>query len=159
MKTLSPLERVCKHVKQFDESLQPLVYEEAMKTSDEAAQRLGVEVAQIAKSILFRSDDRYGLFVAAGDVRIHAKQIKACLGGKKPKMATPEEVTEITGFVVGAVCPFGLLHDIPIFVDTSLQRFSTIYTAAGIAESLLPLSYEKLLTITGGTPINAALPE
>lgn len=159
MSVITPLDRVREHVQKFDTNLEPIVYEEALKTSDEAAQALGVDVAQIAKSILFRSNDAYGLFVAAGDIRIHPKQVKKCLGGKKPKMASPEEVLQVTGFRVGAVCPFALLQEVPIFIDESLQRFDTVYTAAGIPESLLPVSYSKLLDMTKGVSINAAAPE
>ncbi|MFY0546165.1 YbaK/EbsC family protein [Brevibacillus sp. H7] len=155
----SPLDRVRTFVKRFDPSLEPMVFDEPMKTSEEAAQMLGVEVGQIAKSILFRTRERYGLFVAAGDVRIHTRQVKACLGGGQPKMASPEEVLSITGFEVGAVCPFALREEVPVYIDESLRRFPVVYTAAGIAESLLPVSFEQLVEITGGTVINAASEE
>lgn len=156
---LSPLERVREYVKRHDPSLEPLVFAEMMKTSEEAARVLGVEIGQIAKSILFRSKDRYGLFVAAGDVRIHPKQVKKCLEGGQPKMASPEEVVEITGFQVGAVCPFALLQEVPVFIDESLRRFPVVYTAAGIAESLLPVTFEQLVEMTKGTIIDAASEE
>jgi Cys-tRNA(Pro) deacylase len=156
MLTAEPLHRVCEAVKSFDESLEPIIYDEPLKTTEEAARALRVEIGQIAKSLLFRSDDNYGLFVAAGDVRVNQKKVKKLLGGKKAKMASPEEVEQITGFKVGAVCPFGLLQQVPIFIDESLQRFNIVYTAAGIPESLLPVSYEKLLEITKGTVINVA---
>lgn len=155
----SPLEKVERFVQQYDSSLVPLLFPEPMKTSEEAATALGVEIGQIAKSILFRANDEYALFVAAGDVRIHAKQVKAAFHGAKAKMASPEEVEAVTGFQVGAVCPFALQREVPIFVDASLQRFSLVYTAAGIAESLLPVSYEQLLEMTNGRVIDAASAE
>lgn len=156
--TQSPLERVRAFVQACDPGLAPLIFDEPMKTSEEAARTLNVEVGQIAKSILFRAKERYGLFVAAGDVRIPSRQVKACLGGQ-PKMASPEEVLRITGFEVGAVCPFALLEDVPVFLDQSLSRFPVVYTAAGIAESLLPVTFEQLVRITGGTVFNTAAME
>ncbi|MED4752632.1 YbaK/EbsC family protein [Brevibacillus choshinensis] len=155
----SPLERVERYVQQYESSLVPLLFPEPMKTSEEAATALGVEIGQIAKSILFRANEEYALFVAAGDVRIHAKQVKAAFNGVKAKMASPEEVETVTGFQVGAVCPFALQQEVPIFVDASLQRFSLVYTAAGIAESLLPVSFEQLLQMTNGRVIDAASAE
>ncbi|WNC15752.1 YbaK/EbsC family protein [Brevibacillus brevis] len=152
----SPMERVMHHVKQFEPALEPLLFAEPLKTSEQAAEALGAEVGQIAKSILFRAGEQYALFVAAGDVRIHPKQVKAALGSGKAKMASPQEVEAVTGFQVGAVCPFGLAEQVPIFVDSSLQRFAHVYTAAGIAESLLPVSWEQLLKMTGGQVIDAA---
>jgi prolyl-tRNA editing enzyme YbaK/EbsC (Cys-tRNA(Pro) deacylase) len=156
---ISPLERVRAFVKRFDPSLEPLVFDEPMKTSEEAARMLGVEIGQIAKSILFRNRERYGLFVAAGDVRIHPRQVKACLGAGQPKMASPEEVLRITGFEVGAVCPFALQEEVPVYIDESLRRYPLVYTAAGIAESLLPVSFEQLVEITEGTVIRASSEE
>lgn len=60
---------------------------------------------------------------------------------------------------VGAVCPFALLQEVPVFVDASLQRFDVVYTAAGIAESLLAVTYEQLLAITKAQVIDAASAE
>ncbi|MGG1662441.1 YbaK/EbsC family protein [Brevibacillus sp. NRS-1366] len=155
----SPLEKVRSYVQRYQPDLEPILFEEPLETSEVAAHALGVEIGQIAKSILFRADDKYALFVAAGDVRIHSKRVKAALGTGKTKMASPEEVETVTGFRVGAVCPFALEVEVPIFVDRSLQRFSHIYTAAGIAESLLPVTYEALLQMTGAEEIDAASAE
>jgi prolyl-tRNA editing enzyme YbaK/EbsC (Cys-tRNA(Pro) deacylase)/8-oxo-dGTP pyrophosphatase MutT (NUDIX family) len=155
LQTTDPLDRVRAAVQQYDSSLEPLVFDEPLSTSEAAANALGVEVGQIAKSILFRVGERHGLFVAAGDVKIDPKQVRACLGGGKTKMASPEEVREITGFEVGAVCPFALRQAVPVFIDTSLQRFDHVYTAAGIRESVLPITYQQLLAITAGTEFAA----
>jgi len=127
-----PFHRVSEYVKSYDPGLEPLLFKEKMKTSLEAAEVLGVEVGQIAKSILFTSNDQFALFVASGDLRIDMKKVKQLMGGK-PRIASPEEVLRVTGFEVGAVCPFALQHDIPIYIDESLNRFDRVYTAAGIA--------------------------
>ncbi|GED67819.1 cys-tRNA(pro)/cys-tRNA(cys) deacylase [Brevibacillus reuszeri] len=154
-----PLEKVRAYVQRYQPELEPIIFEEPLPTSEIAAQALGVEVGQIAKSILFRAGEKYAMFVAAGDVRIHSKRVKAALGSGKTKMASPEEVVEVTGYQVGAVCPFALEVDVPIFVDRSLQRFSHVYTAAGVPESLLPVTYEVLLQMTGAEEIDAASAE
>jgi prolyl-tRNA editing enzyme YbaK/EbsC (Cys-tRNA(Pro) deacylase) len=68
------INRVREFLKEHNNELEPIVFDEMMKTSEEAARVLGVEIGQIAKSILFRSNDhRYGLFVTAGDMRISPK--------------------------------------------------------------------------------------
>ncbi len=145
------LERARKFLQQFDPELVPMEHEETTKTSAEAAKALNVELGQIAKSILFRSGDKYGLFVAAGDIKINDKKVKALLGGGKAKIAKPEEVEEVTGYHVGGVCPFDIDESIPIFLDESMQRFDAVYTSAGTSHSLLPISFEKLKEVTGGT--------
>lgn len=148
-----PLARVRADLERHDPTLEPLLFDEPLMTSEEAAAKLGIEIGQVAKSILFKSGDRYGLFVAAGDVRIDPKAVKRQLGGKKPRIARPDEVAAVTGFRVGAVCPFALATEVPVFVDASLQRFDKVYTAAGIPESLLPIGFERLVQITAGTVI------
>lgn len=150
-----PLQRVRRFLEALAPTLEPLVFDQKMETSEAAAERLGVQVGQVAKSILFKSNDTYGLFVTAGDVRVDRKVVKRLLGGKKPRIARPEEVVEVTGFQVGAVCPFALATDIPVYVDASLQRFDNVYTAAGVPESLLPIRFDRLVQITGGTVVEA----
>ncbi|WP_028401878.1 YbaK/EbsC family protein [Ectobacillus panaciterrae] len=154
-----PFHRVREYVKKFDNSLEPIEFEERTNTVEEAAKALGIEGAQIAKSILFKSGDRFGLFVTAGDIRINQKKVKMLLGTGKPKLATPEEVQEITGFKIGGVCPFALNKDVPVFLDESMKRFDIVYTAAGTAQSALPITFEKLQTITSGIVINAQTAE
>jgi len=151
-----PLERVRRFVRAFDETLEPLVLAEEVKTSEAAARQLGVETGQIAKSLLFRGAEQYGLIVAAGDVRIRQSALKQWLGGGKVQLAPPEEVLAVTGFEVGAVCPFALLQEVPIYLDRSLLRYELVYTAAGIAEAVLPITPAQLLEITGGTLVDAA---
>ncbi|RFU67674.1 YbaK/EbsC family protein [Peribacillus saganii] len=147
-------QKVSEFLKQLDSSLEPIHFEEDTNTVDEAAKVLGVEGAQIAKSILFKSGASYGLFVTAGDMRINQKVVKSLLGAGKPKLAAPEEVYEITGYKVGGVCPFALNHEVPIFLDESMRRFDIVYTAAGTPHSALPISFEKLQEITKGIVIN-----
>jgi prolyl-tRNA editing enzyme YbaK/EbsC (Cys-tRNA(Pro) deacylase) len=120
-------------------------------TAESAARRIGVEVGQIAKSLLFRDRaGRHHLVVCAGDVKVSSSKLKRRLGSSA-MMASGEEAVRITGFAPGAVCPFGVV-DVPIYVDESLRRFTTIYPAAGTDSSGVPMTYEKLLAITGAQP-------
>lgn len=151
--------KVREYLKQFDQQLEPLEFKEKTNTVEEAANVLGVKGAQIAKSILFKSGDRFGLFVTAGDIRINQKKVKKLLGAGKPKLASPEEVEDITGFKIGGVCPFALNKEVPIFLDESMKRFDVVYTAAGTPQSALPITFEKLQTITNGTVIDAQTAE
>lgn len=144
------LNRVRTYIHRFDPELEPVLFEKKLMTSQEAADTLKVELGQIAKSMLFQSKTTHGLFVTAGDQRIDSKKIKTMIG-RKPKLAPPETVKAMTGFEVGAVCPFGLLEAIPIYIDHTLKRFPLIYTAAGVPESMLPLSFEQLVAMTDGT--------
>lgn len=112
-------------------------------TSEMAAAKIGCEVGQIAKSMLFKGKDGlFRLIVCAGDKRVDNKKLKAALG-VKARFATAEETEAQTGFRPGGVCPFGV-ESVPIFVDFSLSRFDIIYPAAGNDASGVPISYTEL---------------
>lgn len=145
------LKRAREYLQRFDSKLIPLEHAMTTKTSVEAAEALKVEVGQIAKSILFRCGESYGLFVAAGDIKICDKKVKLLLGGEgRARIASPEEVQNITGYRVGGVCPFDIDRSIPIFLDRSMERFDKVYSAAGTAHSYLPISIAQLEEVTGG---------
>ena len=92
-------------------------------TAEAAAQRIGVPVGQIAKSILFKGkDEEYRLVVAAGDKKINSGALKRATGAKH-RMASSEETQEATGFLPGGVCPFGLGEtSVAILLDVSLDE-------------------------------------
>ena len=118
-------------------------------TSVAAAERLGVEVGQIAKSILLKGKDgKFYLVVMPGDRRLKNWRLKAAVG-VKTRMATPEETEAITGFRPGGVCPFGV-ENVEIYLDEALSQFLTIYPAAGTDASGVPMTFSQLRTITNG---------
>jgi prolyl-tRNA editing enzyme YbaK/EbsC (Cys-tRNA(Pro) deacylase) len=120
-------------------------------TSVLAAQQLGVTVGQIAKSLLFvGKDGRYFMVVCPGDKRLSNPKLKL-VTGVKSRMASAEEALAATGFGPGGVCPFGIEKTIPLFIDRSLAHYQTIYPAAGTDSSGVPMTYDQLVSITGGT--------
>ncbi len=120
-------------------------------TSVLAAQQLGVTVGQIAKSLLFAGKDgRFFMVLCPGDKRLSSSRLKA-VTGTKSRMASAEEALATTGFGPGGVCPFGVDHSIPIFVDRSLSAYPTIYPAAGTDSSGVPMTFDQLVRVTGGT--------
>ena len=120
-------------------------------TSVLAAQQLGVTVGQIAKSLLFvGKDGKYFLVLCPGDRRLSSAKLKAATGVKS-RMASAEEARAATGFGPGEVCPFGIEPGVRIFVDASLSAYPVIFPAAGTDSSGVPMTYEQLVTVTGGT--------
>ena len=118
-------------------------------TSEKAAEKIGVEVGQIAKSLLVKGkNETYFLVVCAGDARISNQKLKSVLN-VKTRMANHEETERVTGFKPGGVCPFGL-DDVDIFIDKKLSRYDVIYPAAGTDASGVAMTYDQLCEITGG---------
>lgn len=138
--------------------LQALEFEPgSTPTVETAAARIGVAPGQIAKTLLFTGKSgRAVLVVAAGDVRISSKKLKA-LCGEKMSMADGERTLKLTGFRPGGVCPFGV-DGIPIYLDQSLRRWDTVYPAAGNDATGVPIDYETLALVTGGIPCEISEP-
>ncbi|MGE5544957.1 MAG: YbaK/EbsC family protein [Bacillota bacterium] len=130
--------------------LKIIEFEESTSTCELAAAALGVEVGQIAKTLVFIAEDRPVLVVASGDNKIKSGKLKRRLGVSKVRMADPETVKQVTGYPVGGVCPVALPQELTILLDDSMHRFPVVYAAAGTPNSALPVTMNQLETITGG---------
>jgi prolyl-tRNA editing enzyme YbaK/EbsC (Cys-tRNA(Pro) deacylase) len=119
------------------------------RTAQEAADALGVQVGQIAKSVVFRrrADDAAVLVVASGDRRVDEKKVAALVGpiGR----ADAEFVKLRTGFSIGGVAPLG--HSTPpvTLIDSDLYRFDLIWAAAGHPNGVFCLAPADLARLTG----------
>ena len=112
-------------------------------TVELAAQALGVDGARIAKSMGFRLGDRTVMVVTAGDTKIDNRKYKDQFGGKAV-MLTPEEAVERIGHAVGGVCPFAVNEGVEVYLDRSMQRFETVFPAAGSSNSAIEMNMEEL---------------
>lgn len=117
-------------------------------TVADAAETLGVEPGQIAKTLTVRVGEEVFLLVARGDARLDNQKTKAEFGGR-PRMLGAEETLALTGHVVGGVCPFGLATPLPVYVDLSLRAFAIVYPAAGSRNSSLEVTPERLFALVG----------
>lgn len=131
-----------------------LDYEESTHDSFHAAQAIGVEIGQIAKSILFIADGNPVLVVIAGDKKVHMKKLKKTLGAKKLKFAGEDDVRENTGFGVGAVSPVALPERVKILLDRSLRNFAKIYPAAGSSNNMFESTFEELKEMTNAHEVD-----
>lgn len=146
----SALQKVKEYIETLPVTLKVIEFDEgSTKTSQMAAEQLGVTVGQIAKTILFMGKEEPVLVVTSGDVKVNSSELKKIIGAK-PKLAKPEECIEITGFPSGGVCPFALKTKIKIFIDKSMERFDVVYAAAGTANTAVPITVQELLIVTDG---------
>ena len=112
-------------------------------TVELAAEALSVIPARIAKSMSFKIKEGCIIIVTAGDGKINNGKFKAVFG-EKAKMVPLEEVQELTGHPVGGVCPFALKEGVKVYLDKSLERFDTVFPAAGTPSSAIELNLEEL---------------
>ncbi|CAO3406790.1 YbaK/EbsC family protein [Azospirillum largimobile] len=126
-------------------------HEGSTRTSEDAAAAVGCEVAQIAKSLIFRTKEtgRPVLVVASGANRVDEKAVGRLIG-EKIERADPEFVRESTGFAIGGVSPIG--HAVPplVLIDDDLMRLETIWAAAGTPNAVFRLTPADLVSMTGG---------
>ena len=130
---------------------QVVEFAQTTRSAAEAAAALGCDVADIAKSIVFRgaATNQPVLVVASGPNRIDGGKVAALLG-EGLKRADAEFVREATGFAIGGVPPLGHARQIRTFVDQDLRLRPRIWAAAGTPNAVFPLSYEDLVRLTSG---------
>lgn len=148
---MNPVARVRRYLAQFPYGIEIYEFETSTRTAELAAQAVGVEVGQIAKSILFTVAEQPVMVVTSGDVKVSQSKLKQRLGLKgKVKLVDAPTAEAITGYPPGGVCPFALKKPLPVLIDVSMQRYSVVYIAAGSPRSAAPVTVEQLLAITGG---------
>ncbi|MBL8328596.1 MAG: YbaK/EbsC family protein [Rubrivivax sp.] len=127
----------------------PLWLEVQARTAQEAAEALGVELGQIAKSVVFRrkADDAAVLVVTSGDRRVDEKRVAALTGPLA--RADAEFVKAQTGFAIGGVSPVAHLNPPVTVIDRELSRFPVIWAAAGHPKGVFPLDVGQLQRLTG----------
>ncbi|MGF2385845.1 YbaK/EbsC family protein [Lentilactobacillus otakiensis] len=119
------------------------ILDESSATVQEAAQALNCEPEHIAKTMSFLVDSNPLLIVMAGDAKVDNKKFKGEFH-KRARMIPREQVEDYIGHQPGGVCPFALKDGVKVYLDVSLQRFETIYPAAGDAHSAVQLSLDEL---------------
>ncbi|MBM4323421.1 MAG: YbaK/EbsC family protein [Deltaproteobacteria bacterium] len=125
------------------------------RTSAEAAQAVGCQVEQIAKSIVFRArqTDKPILVIASGGNRVNEKRIEELIS-EPPGKADANFVRQKTGFVIGGVPPVGHLEKLEIFIDEDLLKYEEIWAAAGTPHAVFKLIPSDLIKMTGGRVIS-----
>jgi len=124
-------------------------FEQSTKTAQQAADAMGCELGQIVKSLVFVVGDRPVVALVAGDRRGDTDAIAALLGGGKAHFADAETVRSATGYAIGGVSPFDLPAELPLFADSSLARYQTVYPAAGTPSSMVRVQLSELLELSG----------
>lgn len=144
---------VREYLKQWGKETAVREFDQSSATVVLAAAALGVIPARIAKTLSFKtesgSDQGCVLVVTAGDARIASGKYKAFFG-KKPMMLGAEEVLRHTGHPVGGVCPFALADPgAHVYLDLSLQRFTTVFPACGSGNSAVEMTPDELFACSG----------
>ncbi|MBR2990031.1 MAG: YbaK/EbsC family protein [Solobacterium sp.] len=144
------VESVKDYFRQFGMEDRILEMEESTATVALAAQTLGCEEKEITKTMAFLVDEQVVIICMAGDAKISNHKYKAQFH-KKARMLRGEEVPELTGHLIGGVCPFGLKDGCTVYLDESLKRFTYVYPACGGPHAAIKLTLEELEQYSGYT--------
>ena len=133
----------------------------AVRTAKAAAEALGVSPAEIANTLVFvattHDGDRAPLLVlASGGHRVDVDKVADIAGLATVEQADPAFVREHTGFAIGGVAPVGHPRHLRTIVDVTLGRYATVWAAAGHSHSVFATTYDELIRITGGQPMDVA---
>ncbi|GHO82970.1 YbaK/EbsC family protein [Dictyobacter formicarum] len=124
---------------------------ESTRTAKEAAQAIGCQVAQIVKSLIFKTKDTHKpiLVVASGSNRVNEKKLGE-LVGEPIERANPDFVRQHTGYAVGGVAPVGHPEPLTTFIDQDLLQYDQIWAAAGTPFAVFQLTPRDLQGMTQG---------
>jgi Cys-tRNA(Pro) deacylase len=124
--------------------------EEHTLTVEDAARALEVETGQIIKSLVFQVNGNPFLVINNGLARVDRKKLAAYIGvgRKKVKFPDPDEVLEMTGYVVGSMPPFGHKIQLRTLMDPAVIRQETVYGGGGDINAMMKLASDVLLQAT-----------
>ncbi len=144
--------RVAAVLRDLGHDASPVMLDAAARTAQQAADALGVQLGQIAKSIVFRhvDSDRAVLVVCAGDRRVDEALVAQQVGALA--RADAGFVRARTGFAIGGVSPVGHRDPPLALIDQSLWRFARIWAAAGHPHAVFPLAPDDLRRWLGAAP-------
>ena len=130
----------------------------AVSYGTEAAEKMGVEPAQVFKTLVAELDaKRFAVAVVPVSGMLSLKRLAEAAGAKKAKMADGADVERMSGYVLGGVSPLGQKKRLETFIDATARDFPTIYVSAGRRGLEIALSPEDLQALTGAAfaPISA----
>ena len=130
------------------------VLSDSARTAAEAAAALGIEVGQIASSLIFKLPDGSPLLViTSGRHRVDTDLVANYLGIEKLGRVDADYVKEQSGFSIGGVAPIGWVSPATILIDEALNDYEVVWAAAGHPHAVYPTSFAELSAITSAQPM------
>ncbi len=145
------VQRVQDAIRGLGFSIEVVELEATTRTSADAAQAVGCNVEQIAKSLIFKGKQSHRpiLVIASGSNRVNEKRLAEMISEPIGK-ADADFVRQHTGFAIGGVPPVGHLQKLEIFIDEDLLKYEEIWAAAGSPHAVFKLTPSDLVRMTGG---------
>jgi len=147
---LSPsAQKIQDHLKSLGYGYKVIEFQETTRTSADAAERVGCEVGQIVKSLVFRGHNsgKAVLVLTSGANRVDVIKLTEIIGEPIDR-ADPEFVRSVTGFAIGGIPPIGHATKIESYIDEDLQNYNILWAAAGTPNAVFELASQDLEIMT-----------
>lgn len=119
-----------------------------VSTVEEAVRATGSSPSEIVKTLIVRIDEGYAAVILAGDRRVALSKVAKVLESKTIRLASPDEVREITGFEVGGVSPLSdCVKSLRIVFDTSVVEKDWVWCGGGDLKSLAYVSVQDVIKV------------
>lgn len=122
-------------------------HQHSTHTAQEAADAVGAPLGAIVKSLVFISSGSPLLVLASGANTVDVTFLEQQWGAPLEK-ADAQTVKQRTGFSIGGVPPFGHPEPLATVMDEDLLSFDEVWSAAGSANAVFPLSPARLIELT-----------
>ena len=152
MEPASPsAKRIQNILREFGSDYKVIEFTESTRTAQEAADRVGCQLGQIVKSLIFegRSSNKGILVLTSGLNRVDENKISQ-YAGESIGRADPEFVRTVTGFAIGGVPPVGHVQPLKTYIDEDLFQYTDVWAAAGTPNAVFQLPASDLVKITSG---------
>lgn len=128
---------------------------ETARTAIDAANGLGIEVGQIASSLIFKLPSGNPLLIiTSGRHRVDTELVAKNLNIPELGRADANYVKEVSGYSVGGVSPIGWITQPEItLIDDALNDYEVVWAASGHPHAVYPTSYTELLSCTKAQPM------
>lgn len=133
-----------------------VVLPDSARTAALAAQAIGCDVGAIANSLVLVADDEPILVMTSGAHRVDFTVLAKAIDADEVGMAPPAVVRAATGQAIGGVAPIGHPEPLRTYLDEDLQACDEVWTAGGTPETVMPLTFAQLQTLTSGVLVRVA---
>jgi len=139
--------------RQLDGEAADIFFHAPADTAEESAENTGFRVSKIVKTLIFSYEDGHVAVLCPGDTSVSEPKLGDHLGSDV-ELASPDEVTDMTGYIVGGVAPFDL--DIPVLVDKVITNHDEVKPSAGSRCAGVSLSPELLVEVTDAEAVDVS---